>query len=168
MKIVVVSDTHMPKMSKKLPERLIRELKTAGAVIHAGDWTNMSVYEALKAYAPTYGVAGNNDGADIVRKFGLRKRIVFEGCRIGIVHGHGTRSRKDTESHALEAFKGVQLDALIYGHSHIPILRRQGEMVIFNPGSPTDKRRQSLYSFGILEVSGGSLSAKHIFYGDKT
>jgi putative phosphoesterase len=168
MKIVVVSDTHMPKMNKKLPDRLLRELKMANVILHAGDWTQMSVYETLAAYAPTYGVAGNNDGPDIVRRFGIRKVLEFEGIRIGIVHGHGAGYRTDTESRALGAFKGMKLDALIYGHSHIPVIKRSGEMLVLNPGSPTDKRREPLYSFGILEITDGSLVAKHIYYDDKT
>jgi putative phosphoesterase len=168
MRIVVVSDTHIPKMNKKLPERLLSELKEADVILHAGDWTQMSVYEVLAAYAPTYGVAGNNDGTEIVRKFGLHKILEFEGKRIGLVHGHGAGYRKDTESRALEAFKDKKLDALIYGHSHIPVLKRTGEMLVFNPGSPTDKRRQPFYSFGILKITGSSLIAKHIFYDDKS
>lgn len=168
MKIVVVSDTHMPRMSKKLPERLIRELKTANAIIHAGDWTNLAVYEALIMYAPTYGVAGNNDGSDIVRKFGLQILLEFEGVKIGVVHGHGAGKRVDTEIRAIEAFKDVQIDILIYGHSHAPVHKRSGSKLIFNPGSPTDKRRQPQYSFGVLQVAAGVIVPKHIFYTDKT
>jgi putative phosphoesterase len=168
MRIVVVSDTHMPRMNKKLPVRLLNELKAADVILHCGDWTKMSVYEALAAYAPTFGVAGNNDGPEIVRKFGLRKILEFEGKRIGLVHGHGTGYRKDTESMALEAFKDTKLDALIYGHSHIPVLKRSGEMMIFNPGSPTDKRRQPLYSFGIWDITDGTIAAKHVLYADKS
>lgn len=168
MKIVVVSDTHMPRMNKKLPDRLLRGLKTAKAIIHAGDWTNLSVYEALAAFAPIYGVAGNNDGADVIRKFGLQREIEFEGVRIGIVHGHGDGKRINTEACALEAFKDVQLNVLIYGHSHIPVLKRIGGLLVFNPGSPTDKRRQPMYSFGILQLADGKVSAKHKFYNDKS
>lgn len=168
MKIVVVSDTHMPRMNKKLPDRLLRELGNTDAIIHAGDWTKLSVYEELAAYAPTYGVAGNNDGEDIVRKFGKRKRLELEGIRIGVVHGHGTGKRTATELQAIETFSGVSLDALVYGHSHIPVLRRIGKMLVFNPGSPTDKRRQPLYSFGIFKITDGVLTAKHVYYADKT
>lgn len=168
MKVVVVSDTHMPRMNRKLPDRLLRDLKTADAIIHAGDWTNLSVYEALKHFAPTYGVAGNNDGADINRKFGMRRQLELEGVRIGIVHGHGEGKRIDTEARAIEAFNNIHLDALIYGHSHIPVLKRSAGMLVFNPGSPTDKRRQPLYSYGVMQISGGTLVAKHIFYNDKT
>ncbi|MCA0754223.1 metallophosphoesterase [Paenibacillus sp. N4] len=168
MKIVVVSDTHMPRMNKKLPDRLLRELKTAKAIIHAGDWTNLSVYESLAAFAPVYGVAGNNDGADIIHKFGFRRLIELDGVKMGIVHGHGTGKRIDTEARALEAFKNVSLDVLIYGHSHIPVLKRSAGLLVFNPGSPTDKRKQPLYSFGIFKLASGTVTAKHIYYGDKS
>ncbi|MFC5472265.1 metallophosphoesterase family protein [Cohnella suwonensis] len=170
MKVVVVSDTHMPRMSKKLPDRLLRELKDADAILHAGDWTKLSLYEELAAFAPTYGVAGNNDGEDIVKRFGLSRIVALGGCRIGIAHGHGGLKRAATEAHAVSFFKGEKLDAIVYGHSHIPVLKRLavGGPLIFNPGSPTDKRRQERYSFGIFRIKEGQLSAKHVFYGDKS
>jgi hypothetical protein len=164
MKIVVVSDTHMPRRAKRLPERLADELKTADAVLHAGDWTDLSVFETLSAYAPTEGVAGNNDGADIVRRFGYRKVVSFGGCRIGLVHGHGPGRRSDTETRALEAFADQKLDAVVFGHSHIPMLKRAGGTLLFNPGSPTDKRRQPRYSFGIFRIEDGQLTAHHVFF----
>ncbi|MFC4600738.1 metallophosphoesterase family protein [Cohnella hongkongensis] len=168
MKIVVVSDTHMPRMGKKLPDRLLKELNGADAIVHAGDWTKLSVFEQLAAFGPVYGVAGNNDGSELQVKFGRRKLLQFEGCRIGVVHGHGAPGRSSTEAHALEAFRGVKLDALVYGHSHLPVHRTEGEMLVFNPGSPTDKRRQPLYSFGLFHVDGTSLRARHVFYEDKS
>lgn len=167
MRIVVVSDTHMPRMAKKLPDRLLKELEKADAIVHAGDWTKPSVYEQLAAFGPVYGVAGNNDGAELQARFGLRKLLKFEQCRIGLVHGHGAAKRASTEAYALEAFKGTKLDALVYGHSHIPVRKTAGGMLVFNPGSPTDKRKQPLYSFGIFEIAGNALRAKHVFYEDK-
>lgn len=168
MRIIVVSDTHMPRMNKKLPDRLLRELGKADAIIHAGDWTKIAVYEELASHAPTFGVSGNNDGEDIVSKFDLRTILNFEGKRIGVVHGHGAAARTDTESRAILAFKGERLDALIYGHSHIPVLKRRGEMLVLNPGSPTDKRRQALYSFAIMDIASNGLTARHVFFSDKT
>lgn len=169
MKIVVVSDTHMPRMSKRLPAALQYELKDAAAIIHAGDWTRMSVYEALAEYAPVFGVIGNNDGPEIAAKFGMRTLLTLGGCRIGVVHGHGAALRTKTEAHAVAAFKDERPDAIVYGHSHIPALRRDAKsgMLIFNPGSPTDKRRQARYSFGIMTALDGKLSARHVFYSDK-
>ncbi|SEN57065.1 hypothetical protein SAMN05518847_103228 [Paenibacillus sp. OV219] len=169
MKVVVVSDTHMTRMAKKLPERLIEELKSANAILHAGDWMALSVLEMLEQYAQTEGVAGNNDGSEIVARLGWRKLLEIEGVRIGIVHGHkGTGVRSDTELNAYRAFEKGQVDVVVFGHSHIPVKRERDGVLMFNPGSPTDKRRQAQYSFGILTIESGKVkSAEHIFYDNK-
>ncbi|MCQ6560096.1 metallophosphoesterase family protein [Paenibacillus mendelii] len=168
MKIIVVADTHMPRMAKKLPDRLLWELRDADTVIHAGDWTQLSIYEELAAHAPTVGVAGNNDGPGIIKLFGYRKQLEFEGHQIGIVHGHGTGKRINTEQRALDSFKGTSVDVILFGHSHIPLQKRVGSVLLFNPGSPTDKRRQPRYSFGVLQLNPGAIKAEHIFYDDKS
>ncbi|TVX95311.1 metallophosphoesterase family protein [Cohnella terricola] len=168
MKIIVVSDTHMPRMGKKLPERLRRELKGADAIIHAGDWTKMSVYEELATYAPVHGVIGNNDGEELSRRFANQILLEIGGFRIGVVHGHGAAKRSSTEAYAIEAFHGTTIDVLVYGHSHIPVLKRSGGLLVFNPGSPTDKRRQPLYSFGVFAIDGKEIKAGHVRYANKS
>jgi uncharacterized protein len=168
MKIVVISDTHMPKASKKLPDRLIAELANADAIIHAGDWTSTTVYPMLTAFAPTYGVAGNNDGQELHKKFGLKKILKFGDFRIGLIHGHGVNKSLDTETRALAAFKGKRLHAIIYGHSHKPVMKQLGVTMILNPGSPTDKRRQPQYSFAIIQIVEGKLGAQLVYYDDKS
>lgn len=168
MRIVVVSDTHIPGRAKRLPARLMRELKRCDAVLHAGDWTRWSVYETFAAFAPTTGVAGNNDGPDIVRRLGLRRVVELDGCRIGIVHGHGGTGRRETETNALRAFAGEKLDLIVFGHTHIPVNKTADGVRVFNPGSPTDKRRQPLYSFGLLHIERGAIVAlEHVFYQDE-
>ncbi len=168
MKLVIVSDTHMPRMAKKLPKRLIQELRDADGILHAGDWMDLSVWELLEAYAPTDGVAGNNDGRAIIAKFGFRKVLQYGGIRIGLVHGHGPGSRESTENNAFSAFANDRVDAIIFGHSHIPLLKERDGIMMFNPGSATDKRRQPLYSFGILRIEAGKMNAKLITYDDKS
>lgn len=168
MKIVVVSDTHMPRMSKKLPDRLIAELADADAILHAGDWTSADVYTMLAAYAPTYGVSGNNDGPELRKRFGLKKLLKLGGCTIGLIHGHGINKSIATETRAVEAFRGQRLDVIVYGHSHIPVLKRIGKTMILNPGSPTDKRRQPQYSFAIMRIVDGKVDAQLIAYDDKS
>ncbi|MBN2984125.1 metallophosphoesterase family protein [Cohnella algarum] len=167
MKIVIVADTHMPRMAKKLPEPLERELKRADAILHAGDWTDPKLIGELGAFAPVYGVAGNNDGPDIVKRLGYRKIVRFGPVALGLVHGHGPGARTDTETNALNAFKGEDVQAVVYGHSHIPVLKEKNGLLVFNPGSPTDKRRQPAYSFGVMEIEGGRLRARHVFYERK-
>ncbi|SFE87969.1 metallophosphoesterase family protein [Alteribacillus iranensis] len=161
MKVVVLSDTHMNKPEKRLPERLIVELETADLIIHGGDWKIPEVYEQLKQYGTVEGVYGNVDGEDIRALFPAKKVIEREGWRIGLIHGHG--EKKTTEKRVTEAFEGEKLDMIIFGHSHLPLLRYSGKTMLFNPGSPTDKRRLPYYSFGILEFN-NQLKAEHIFF----
>ncbi|GGG11416.1 metallophosphoesterase family protein [Paenibacillus abyssi] len=166
MRIGVLSDTHMPKMAKQLPRQLVHDFRNADLIIHAGDWCDLSVYDELVQLAPVEGVAGNNDGNAIVKRFGYVQVIQFAGKRIGVVHGHGG-GRGTTEQRAMEAFKGQPLDVIIFGHSHIPVAREVKGKLLFNPGSPTDKRRQSQYSYGIIEIIGDTLTAQHVFFKNK-
>ncbi|MBD2846764.1 metallophosphoesterase [Paenibacillus sp. IB182496] len=164
MRIVVVSDTHMPRMAKALPGPLLRELRSADHILHAGDWCSMEVYEQLSAFAPVTGVAGNNDGSALVRRLGYRQVLQVEGLSVGLVHGHG---RVAAWQQALDTFKGERLDAIVFGHSHVPLHKDAGGTLLFNPGSATDKRRQPEFSFGIMEIAAGRLHARHIYYADK-
>ncbi|MBU9712143.1 metallophosphoesterase family protein [Evansella tamaricis] len=163
MKIVVVSDTHMPNKAIQLPNRLVHELTTADQIIHAGDWQTIDVYKNLEQYAPVSGVAGNVDGSQIKELFPDKTTICVNGFQIGIVHGHGMK--KTTEKRAEEAFE-TPLDCIVFGHSHIPYLRYAGKTLLFNPGSATDKRKLPFYSFGVLTVT-EEIRAEHIFYKQK-
>ncbi|WLR48523.1 metallophosphoesterase family protein [Halobacillus litoralis] len=162
MKIMVLSDTHMPKKAKQLPERFLEELVDVDAIIHAGDWQTLELYETLKDYAPVYGVYGNVDAEEIQSEFPAKQMLEWEGYRIGLVHGHG--EKKTTEKRALEAFKDDGVDVLIYGHSHIPVLRYFKKTLLFNPGSLTDKRRLPMYSFGKISLTKDGIHAEHIFF----
>ncbi|WP_409270344.1 metallophosphoesterase family protein [Neobacillus sp. SCS-31] len=102
------------------------------------------------------------DGNDVKSLFPDKKIIQAGKFRIGLVHGHGIG--KTTEKRAIEAFIGEKVDCIIYGHSHIPVHKFTEGILLFNPGSATDKRRQKQFSYGILEV-GEELSAKHVFFG---
>ncbi|RDU36466.1 YfcE family phosphodiesterase [Neobacillus piezotolerans] len=162
MKIVVLSDTHMPKRAKALPEALIPDLKSADLILHAGDWQEIEVYTMLAAFSKVEGVHGNVDSPEVKKLFPEKKIIQAGKFRIGLVHGHG--SGKTTEKRAVEAFKGENVDCIIFGHSHIPVHIIRDGIVLFNPGSATDKRRQQQFSYGILEA-GDELTAKHVYFG---
>lgn len=161
MKIVVVSDTHMPKRAKSLPARLLEEITDTDLIIHAGDWQTINVYEELRSYAKIVGVYGNVDGEEIKEQFPAKQIIEVDGIKIGITHGHG--KGKTTEKRAIQAFEGEKVDCIIFGHSHIPIKKNEKGVLIFNPGSPTDKRRQEKYSFGVMNIT-NSIAAHHIFF----
>ncbi|MBA2174742.1 metallophosphoesterase [Halobacillus locisalis] len=161
MKIVVLSDTHMPKKAKHLPDRLLKELPDADHIIHAGDWQTLEVYDHLKTFAPVHGVYGNVDGEEIESQFPYKQILEFEGRRIGLIHGHG--EKKTTEKRVIEAFEDEELDLIIFGHSHLPLVRYVNKMMLFNPGSVTDKRKLPCFSFGIITID-EDLHTEHVFY----
>ncbi len=162
MRIVVLSDTHMPRSAKSLPSPVVKALGTADYILHAGDWTTPAIADMLAKHAPLEGVAGNNDGQELVKQFGYKKLLELGGIRIGIVHGHGVQGT--TESRAVDAFRREKVNVILFGHSHIPLYKKRNGMLLFNPGSPTDKRRQSTYSFGVWTIQDGSLEASiHYF-----
>ncbi|RXZ80113.1 metallophosphoesterase [Paenibacillaceae bacterium] len=164
MLIGVVSDTHMPRRGKKLPPRLVEAFGKVDLIVHAGDWTLPEVIPLFQALAPLEGVAGNNDGPAIVKRFGRSKIIEAQSKRIGIVHGDGSgRTAADT---AFRTFSKQAVDVIIFGHSHIPLLEERSGILLFNPGSPTDKRKQAQYSFGLLRID-KTMTARHVFYSSK-
>ena len=160
-KIVIVSDTHIPFRAKQLPKPLIDACQEADFIIHAGDWQTMDVYHELSAYAETDGVTGNVDPWDILEKFGRKKIFIFGNLTIGVVHGDG--DRKPTEQQAYDTFSNEDVDIIVFGHSHIPVIKKIDGITLFNPGSPTDKRRQTQFSFGLLEI-GESWELTHVFF----
>ncbi|MBD1381298.1 metallophosphoesterase family protein [Metabacillus arenae] len=165
MKIIVLADTHIPKKAKKLPEILIEHLKESDLIIHAGDWQTLEVYDELAKYGNVVGVAGNVDDEKIQQKFGLMQTLFVHGYRIGIVHGHGARGT--TKKRVLEAFKEENMDCIIFGHSHIPVNEKIEGTFLFNPGSPTDKRRQPKFSFGVITVTEKDFQIDHVFFSKK-
>lgn len=162
MRIGVVADTHMPRHGRMLPEALLEGLSGVDLIVHLGDFTGPEVVAWFEAIAPLEAVAGNNDPASLVERFGRCKVLTLEGVRIGLVHGDGTR--KTTLDRALEAFEPGTVDVVCFGHSHAPYLARHGDRWALNPGSPTDKRRSPRFSYAILEVQAGRVSPALCFY----
>ena len=150
----VVSDTHLPRFGRTLPRALERGLRRAGVqrILHLGDMTDLLAVPLFEAIAPFDGVAGNNDGEAIRARFGRRKIVAVEDVRVGLIHGDGTRGT--TRGRALAAFDPAEVDVVLFGHSHRPVVGREGTTLYANPGSPTDKRLSPLYSYAILTVEG--------------
>ena len=168
MKIGVVSDTHMPRFGRRLPAALRDGLTGASVelILHLGDLTSLEIVPLFEEIAPFDAVAGNNDGDEIRERYGRAKVLTVGGARIGMVHGDGQRGT--TLKRALATFEGERLEALLFGHSHIPYRERHGPTWVVNPGSPTDKRRQPAFSYAILEIVGGRVDAALVFYRDRS
>ena len=160
MKIVVISDTHIPASAEGIPKKIKDEIKNCDCVIHAGDATEMNVIEELRLLAVTYAVQGNMDSLEI--KQTLPEKLLFQadGKTIGVVHGHGPsfaviRSVK-------KAFKGKKPDVIIFGHSHTPFNEMINKTLFFNPGSVNDRMFSPYRSFGIIEITDGNIKAEII------
>jgi len=160
-----VGDTHLPRFGRTLPPPLVDALRDAELILHVGDITEPFVLDLLDSFAPTHAVAGNNDGAELVERLGYARTVTVGDLRIGLTHGHRGRGRSTTER-ALQTFvaEDPPPDAIAFGHSHQPMIERQGDLWLLNPGSPTDRRRQPRFSFLLLEVSGRDLRPELITY----
>jgi len=165
----IVSDTHLPRFGRALPRALLRGLKKADvqAIVHCGDLTDRLALDLLEEVAPVLAVAGNNDGTTLQRLLGERLILEYGGFSIGVVHGHAGRGRS-TADRAFSAFAGEPVDAVLFGHSHIPVRTRRDGVLLFNPGSPTDKRLNPAYSYGILRVTSAGIRAAHRWYLTRT
>jgi len=154
MIIGVLSDTHMPRRGLNLPRNLMAGLEKVDLIIHAGDITELWVLDQLSGLAPVIAVAGNVDPPKVAETLGYKKTLKILGNTIGVFHGHG--SGGSTLGRAYDTFTSA--NCIIFGHSHIPFCQKHLGTLMFNPGSPTDKRKHAMYSYGLLfvkeEISG--------------
>lgn len=157
MRIVVIADTHVPDFAKELPAALLRAVRRADVVLHAGDVTRADVLERLEAHAPVRAVRGNNDGPDVAA-WGAPDELIedLDGVRVAMVHDSGPRAGR--ESRMRRRFPDAHL--VVFGHSHIPIDADVDGQRLFNPGSPTWKRRQPRATYGTLAISNGRLRTR--------
>jgi putative phosphoesterase len=170
MRLAAVSDTHLPKFGKALPRALVDAIRTAriDLIVHLGDFTEPFVPALFEALGPFDAVAGNNDGPELVARFSRRRVLEIDGVRIGLTHGDlglgGT-----TLERARSAFGSEAVAAVLFGHSHAPLVKRApGGPLLVNPGSPTDKRAQPRYSWALVEIDGGAVRAELRFFDDRS
>lgn len=163
LKIGVISDTHINAGNlHRLNNFLQQHMEDIDMIIHAGDYISSKAIHSLKEFKNFVGVWGNVDGEDTRQLVPEKKIIEIENYSIGIFHGHGLK--KTTMDRAYEAFKDEDVDIIIFGHSHQPIIKTKNKVLLLNPGSPTDKRNERWFSFIILELDNDSVSAQLKFF----
>jgi uncharacterized protein len=160
VRIAVISDTHLPRGRRALPERCLEELQAADLILHAGDIATVGVLEEIEALGPPVrAVLGNVDEPALADR-GVPDEIVVEaeGARIAMVHDAGPAKGR------LERLRLRFPDAaaVVFGHSHIPLHEAAGGFQIFNPGSATDRRRQPRHTMGVAQVEDGEVSFRHL------
>lgn len=152
MRIGVLSDTHIPSRARRLPPTLVTVFDGTDLILHAGDLVDVRVLTDLRAIAPVEAVAGNMDPPEFHRRLGRKKILELGGFRIGLVHGDIGSDRSKTPSRSLAAFAGDNVHCVVFGHSHQPYLEQVNGVLLFNPGSPTDRRREPYHTCGILTL----------------
>lgn len=158
MRIGLISDTHIPGRARQIPAEVLAAFRGVDLILHAGDLVALSVLDQLSAIAPVEAVAGNNDGPEVVERWGWQRQLTLEGHHIGLVHGHEGRGRH-TIDRALSHFP--DFDCVVFGHSHSAVVEQRGRTLAVNPGSPTDRRRWSPgLSYGFLYVEPQSIRAE--------
>ena len=146
-RIGVISDTHIPHF-KKLPEVIWEHFASVELIIHAGDLSVLRVIAELETIAPVVAVQGNVEEDDVIRKLPVKREIAVGYCRIGVVHILGDSHNR--ERIARQEFPNAR--CVVFGHSHIPWNQEHDGLLLFNPGSATDRRRQPKCSIGLLHV----------------
>ena len=152
--VAVISDTHLPRGSRRLPDACVELLRSADLILHAGDLASVSFLEELLALGPPVAaVHGNADEPSLKERLPRERVVEVDGARIGMAHIPGPRAGR--EARRVAAFPGC--DAVVYGHTHVPQVERFRDTWILNPGSPTERRTAPVHSMLVLEIDGGSI-----------
>lgn len=161
----VVSDTHVPVRARFLPGEVFRGLDGVDLILHAGDILDESVIRELATVAPVRAVAGNCDPWSLRDRLGPQKIVEVGGVKIGLTHGHLGTGRTAAER-AASLFVGQEVACVVFGHSHSPYNEVVDGVLLFNPGSPTDRRHEPLPSYGILTIDSdaGSVEGRVVFF----
>ena len=160
MRISVLSDTHSPRFWKGCPPAVAAALEGTDLILHAGDVCRVETLVELEAFAPVRAVRGNNDGDDVAA-WGAPEtlQLQLEGLVVAMIHDSGPASGRGAR--LLRRFPSA--DLVVFGHSHIPWDEVHRGQRAFNPGSPTDRRRQPRGTMGELVVEDGALVSARIF-----
>ncbi len=157
MRVGVISDTHVPAITRSLPAAVFTVFKGVDLILHAGDIVEMSVLDELRAIAPVEAVAGNMDGPELQVNLPYKKIIPLGKYCAGLIHG---KYKIEVQREMIrKEFDDV--DLIVYGHSHTPFWGKVDGLYFLNPGSPTDKRHAPYNSIAILEA-GDELKAEII------
>jgi hypothetical protein len=162
VQIAVISDTHLPRGPRRLPDACVERLERADLIVHAGDLTTIAVLRELQGYGEVVAVHGNVDDAEVRAALPATAVVETEGATIAVIHDAGPAKGRLARMRR----RFPQADAVVFGHSHIPLHERAEDgFQIFNPGSPTQRRRSPAHSMGLAAVRRGRLSFELIVLG---
>ena len=152
MVIAIVADTHLPRGSRRIPDQCWERMAAADLIMHAGDFTAPEVLADIEALGPPVAaVHGNIDPPELRERLPEARLVEASGARVALVHDAGP-ARGRLERMRL---RFLDAEAVVFGHSHIPLHESRDGFQIFNPGSPTDRRRQLRHTMGMARITDG-------------
>ena len=162
MRVAVVSDTHMPRGSRALPEACVERLRAADLILHAGDLTGLPFLEELRRLGPPVeAVQGNMDDPSLRELLPAERVVSVGGARIGMLHVPGPAAGR--EARLVGRFPGC--GAVVYGHTHLPHVELVDGVWILNPGSPTERRKARARTMLELDVEGKTIEPRLVELG---
>ncbi len=158
MEVVVLADTHLKRGIDVLHPRVLRALQKADFILHAGDFVSPRILYDLREITNVHGVLGNNDG-ELTGMLPEAIVLDLDGVDVAMVHNSGSSAGR--EARLARRFPRAQV--VVFGHSHIPVNKVgiRGQL-LFNPGSPTQRRSQPARSFGRLRFENGRIRRSKI------
>ena len=159
LRVAVLSDTHAPRFWKSMPAAVAERLVDVDVILHAGDVCRPTVLDELAAFAPVHVVRGNNDGDDVAA-WGAPETLELDldGVRVAMIHDSGAKVGRTGRMRRLFP----DADLVVFGHSHIPWDTETDGQRLFNPGSPTDKRRQPRGTMGRILIDASTIVSGEI------
>jgi putative phosphoesterase len=155
MRLAIISDTHMPRGARAIPPMCLERCAQADAILHGGDLCELRVLELLRSLGPpVHAIVGNVDDDAVRAELPSRLELEFDGVRVGMQHIPGPAAGRVERLHA--AFPGCA--AVVFGHTHMPEHAERDGFQIFNPGSPTERRRAPVHTMGIAAVDAGAIT----------
>jgi len=162
VELAIISDTHLSRGHRQLPEDCVERLRSADVIVHAGDFITLAVLRDLQEYGRLVAVHGNVDDQQLRVALPETRVLRLDGVRIGIVHDAGPAPGR------LERLRKrfPEADAVVFGHSHMPLHEGAADgFQIFNPGSPTERRRAPEHTMGIGRVEDGRVEFELLAIG---
>ena len=157
MRVLLLADTHVRDGAGPLDERVLQAAAASDLVLHAGDVTGASLIERLGELAPVRAVLGNND-VDLVDVLPERLELDLDGVSVAVVHDSGARAGRPRRLRRWFP----DADLIVFGHSHLPEDQTTDDGArLFNPGSPTQRRRAPTRTYGVLDVADGRIVDLH-------
>ncbi len=162
MRIAIVADTHMPRGNRRLPDECVERLRAADLIVHAGDFSGPETLAEFEAFGPPLvAVRGNVEEPAVRERLPEIASFEAEGARVAVIHDAGPRQGR------LQRLRQEfpEADAVVFGHSHMPLHESENGFQIFNPGSPTERRRAPSKSMGAAVAEAGEITFELVDLG---